>query len=77
MFGWKPLFSRRPHTLEPLPPIPPAPPIQPHEILQIRSDEQIIFTSGNKPLRRGRAMFFRRNDMTRKVAKSRFGAGSK
>ncbi|MEO9735466.1 MULTISPECIES: Ti-type conjugative transfer system protein TraG [Alphaproteobacteria] len=46
--------------------------IQPHEILQMRSDEQIIFTSGSKPLRCGRAMFFRRNDMTAKVANSRF-----
>ena len=46
--------------------------IQPHEVLQMRSDEQIIFTSGNEPLRCGRAMFFRRNDMTEKVGASRF-----
>ncbi|WP_298822814.1 type IV secretory system conjugative DNA transfer family protein, partial [uncultured Roseibium sp.] len=46
--------------------------IQPHEVLQMRSDEQIIFTSGNEPLRCGRAMFFRRNDMTGKVSASRF-----
>jgi type IV secretion system protein VirD4 len=50
--------------------------IQPHEVLQMRSDEQIIFTSGNEPLRCGRAMFFRRNDMTEKVGASRFGNSS-
>ncbi|WP_306150440.1 MULTISPECIES: Ti-type conjugative transfer system protein TraG [unclassified Roseibium] len=49
--------------------------IQPHEVLQMRSDEQIIFTSGNKPLRCGRAMYFRRKEMTEKVEKSRFGKG--
>ncbi len=47
--------------------------IQPHEVLQMRSDEQIVLTSGNEPLRCGRAMFFRRKEMTEKVEKSRFG----
>ncbi|UES42117.1 Ti-type conjugative transfer system protein TraG [Roseibium aggregatum] len=46
--------------------------IQPHEVLQMRSDEQIVFTSGNEPLRCGRAMFFRRKEMTEKVSASRF-----
>lgn len=49
--------------------------IQPHEVLQMRSDEQIVFISGNEPLRCGRAIFFRRSDMIEKVASSRFGAG--
>jgi type IV secretion system protein VirD4 len=46
--------------------------IQPHEVLQMRSDEQIIFTSGNAPLRCGRALYFRRADMIDKVSASRF-----
>lgn len=37
--------------------------IQPHEVLQMRADEQIVFTAGNKPLRCGRAIWFRRDDM--------------
>ena len=35
----------------------------PHEVLRMRSDEQIVFTSGNPPLRCGRAIWFRRTDM--------------
>lgn len=38
--------------------------IQPHEVLRMRSDEQIVFTAGNPPLRCGRAIWFRRADMT-------------
>ncbi|MGL4197491.1 MAG: Ti-type conjugative transfer system protein TraG, partial [Allorhizobium sp.] len=37
--------------------------IQPHEVLRMRADEQIVFTAGNPPLRCGRAIWFRRNDM--------------
>lgn len=37
--------------------------IQPHEVLLMRSDEQIIFTAGRPPLRCGRAIWFRRDDM--------------
>ncbi|MFN7103359.1 MAG: Ti-type conjugative transfer system protein TraG [Pseudorhizobium sp.] len=50
----------------------PRPLIQPHEVLRMRSDEQIIFTAGNPPLRCGRALWFRRNDMTGSVRQSRF-----
>lgn len=46
--------------------------IQPHEVLQMRTDDQIIFTGGNPPIRCGRAIFFRRHDMVAKVAASRF-----
>ncbi|WP_026622781.1 type IV secretion system protein VirD4 (plasmid) [Ensifer sp. WSM1721] len=37
--------------------------ILPHEVMRMRSDEQIVFTSGNPPLRCGRAIWFRREDM--------------
>ena len=37
--------------------------ILPHEVLRMRADEQIVFTAGNPPLRCGRAIWFRRNDM--------------
>jgi type IV secretion system protein VirD4 len=50
----------------------PRPLIQPHEVLRMRSDEQIIFTAGNPPLRCGRALWFRRNDMTGCVCQNRF-----
>lgn len=50
----------------------PRPLIQPHEVLRMRSDEQIIFTAGNPPLRCGRALWFRRSDMTGCVRQSRF-----
>lgn len=46
--------------------------ILPHEITQMRADEQIVFTSGNPPLRCGRAIYFRRKDMTACVASNRF-----
>ncbi|QIB41441.1 Ti-type conjugative transfer system protein TraG (plasmid) [Rhizobium oryzihabitans] len=46
--------------------------IQPHEVLRMRSDEQIVFTGGNPPLRCGRAMWFRRDDMTSCVGDNRF-----
>ncbi|MCW0001797.1 Ti-type conjugative transfer system protein TraG [Pararhizobium sp. YC-54] len=46
--------------------------IQPHEVLRMRSDEQIVFTAGNAPLRCGRAIWFRRNDMKACVGTNRF-----
>ncbi len=46
--------------------------ILPEEVLLMRSDEQIIFTAGNAPLRCGRAIWFRRVDMKSIVAKNRF-----
>jgi type IV secretion system protein VirD4 len=48
--------------------------IQPHEVLRMRTDEQIIFTSGNPPLRCGRAIWFRRDDMKTCVNANRFEA---
>jgi len=47
--------------------------IQPHEVLRMRADEQIVFTAGNPPLRCGRAIWFRRKDMTACIKRSRFG----
>ncbi|MBY2951683.1 Ti-type conjugative transfer system protein TraG [Rhizobium leguminosarum] len=46
--------------------------IQPHEVLRIRADEQIVFTAGNAPLRCGRAIWFRRDDMKACVGENRF-----
>lgn len=46
--------------------------IQPHEVLRMRADEQIVFTAGNPPLRCGRALWFRRSDMTACIRQSRF-----
>jgi type IV secretion system protein VirD4 len=46
--------------------------IQPHEVLRMRADEQIVFTAGNAPLRCGRAIWFRRDDMKACVAVNRF-----
>jgi type IV secretion system protein VirD4 len=46
--------------------------IQPHEVLRMRADEQIVFTAGNAPLRCGRAIWFRRPDMTSCVRENRF-----
>ncbi|AMD56832.1 conjugal transfer protein TraG [Agrobacterium tumefaciens] len=46
--------------------------ILPHEVLRMRSDEQIVFTSGNAPLRCGRAVWFRREDMRACVGENRF-----
>lgn len=37
--------------------------ILPHEVLLMRPDEQIVFTAGHPPLRCGRAIWFRRQDM--------------
>ena len=38
----------------------------------MRADEQIVFTAGNAPLRCGRAIWFRRDDMKACVGKNRF-----
>ncbi|MGV2129464.1 Ti-type conjugative transfer system protein TraG [Agrobacterium vitis] len=46
--------------------------ILPHEVLRMRADEQIVFTSGNPPLRCGRAIWFRREDMKACVGTNRF-----
>jgi type IV secretion system protein VirD4 len=49
--------------------------IMPHEVLRMRSDEQIVFTAGNPPLRCGRAIWFRRDDMRACVGTNRFHEG--
>lgn len=46
--------------------------ILPHEVMRMRTDEQIVFTAGNAPLRCGRAIWFRRSDMIPIVGKNRF-----
>lgn len=46
--------------------------ILPYEVSQMRTDEQIIFTSGNPPLRCGRAIYFRREEMASRVNPSKF-----
>jgi type IV secretion system protein VirD4 len=46
--------------------------ILPHEVLQMRADEQIVFTAGNPPVRCGRAVWFRRKDMRNRVDTNRF-----
>ncbi|MDS7598451.1 Ti-type conjugative transfer system protein TraG [Agrobacterium tumefaciens] len=46
--------------------------ILPHEVLRMRSDEQIVFTAGNPPLRCGRAIWFRRKDMKDRLQGRRF-----
>ncbi|MGV2068858.1 Ti-type conjugative transfer system protein TraG [Agrobacterium sp. 22-226-1] len=46
--------------------------IQAHEVLRMRADEQIVFTAGNAPLRCGRAIWFRRDDMKACVSSNRF-----
>ncbi|PYE92965.1 type IV secretion system protein VirD4 [Rhizobium sp. PP-F2F-G38] len=50
--------------------------IQPHEVLRMRADEQIVFTAGNAPLRCGRAIWFRRDDMKSCVGQNRFRRGA-
>jgi type IV secretion system protein VirD4 len=46
--------------------------ILPEEVLRMRGDEQIVFTSGNAPLRCGRAIWFRRDDMKAVTGGNRF-----
>ncbi|MBA8881088.1 type IV secretory pathway TraG/TraD family ATPase VirD4 [Phyllobacterium myrsinacearum] len=45
--------------------------IQPHEVLRMRTDEQLVFTAGNPPLRCGRAIWYRRKDMTALMGENR------
>jgi len=51
--------------------------IQPHEVLRMRADEQIVFTASNAPLRCGRAIWFRRDDMKSCVGTNRFHEAQK
>ncbi|WP_065091809.1 Ti-type conjugative transfer system protein TraG [Rhizobium leucaenae] len=51
--------------------------IQPHEVLRMRADEQIVFTASNAPLRCGRAIWFRRDDMKSCVGMNRFHEAQK
>lgn len=46
--------------------------ILPEEVLLMRGDEQIVFTSGNPPLRCGRAIWFRREEMKAVTGQNRF-----
>ncbi|PIT69011.1 Ti-type conjugative transfer system protein TraG [Bartonella tribocorum] len=47
--------------------------ILPHEVIQeMRQDEQIILMQGHPPLRCGRAIYFRRQEMLAAAAKNRF-----
>ncbi|MGO6747613.1 Ti-type conjugative transfer system protein TraG [Rhizobium ruizarguesonis] len=46
--------------------------ILPYEVMRMRADEQIVFTAGNAPLRCGRAIWFRRKDMSASVGQNRF-----
>ncbi|WP_419906023.1 Ti-type conjugative transfer system protein TraG [Hoeflea sp.] len=46
--------------------------ILPEEVLRMRGDEQIVFTAGNPPLRCGRAIWFRRDDVKSVAGKNRF-----
>jgi type IV secretion system protein VirD4 len=46
--------------------------ILPHEVTRMRTDEQIVFTAGNPPLRCGRAIWFRRPDMKGMMGDNRF-----
>ena len=45
--------------------------IQPQQVLLMRADEQIVFTAGNPPLRCGRAIWFRRQDMRSCIGEGR------
>jgi type IV secretion system protein VirD4 len=49
--------------------------ILPHEVMRMRADEQIVFTAGGAPLRCGRAIWFRRDDMKSCVGTNRFYRG--
>jgi type IV secretion system protein VirD4 len=40
--------------------------------MQMRTDEQIVFTAGNPPLRCGRAIYFRRKEMDGVAKANRF-----
>jgi len=45
------------------------------EVMQdMRADDQIVFVRGQRPIRCGRAIFFRRKEMKALVGESRFQA---
>ena len=46
--------------------------IRPEEIRLIREDDQVLFRRGSRPLRFGRAVYFRRTDLTARVEADRF-----
>ena len=47
----------------------------PQEVMQdMRADDQIVFVKGQRPIRCGRAIFFRRKEMKALVGVSRFQA---
>ncbi|MBZ6078850.1 Ti-type conjugative transfer system protein TraG [Microvirga puerhi] len=47
--------------------------LMPHEVMHdLRTDEQIVFVTNRPPLRCGRAIYFRRDDMRSLVGQSRF-----
>src|SRR3954447_26627836 len=49
--------------------------IMPQEVMQdMRADDQIVFVRGQRPIRCGRAMFFRRKEMKPLVGTSLFQA---
>ena len=49
--------------------------IMPQEVMQdMRADDQIVFVRGQRPIRCGRAIYFRRKDMRALVGESRFQA---
>ncbi|EUB98289.1 Ti-type conjugative transfer system protein TraG [Rhizobium sp. CF080] len=48
--------------------------IQPHEVLRMRTDDQIVFTAGNPPLRCGRAIWFRRPEMRARIDQKKLAA---
>ena len=49
--------------------------IMPQEVMQdMRADDQIVFVRGQRPIRCGRALFFRRPEMRALVGESRFQA---
>ena len=49
--------------------------IMPQEVMQdMRADDQIVFVKGQRPIRCGRALFFRRPEMRALVGESRFQA---
>src|SRR3954447_15013917 len=49
--------------------------IMPQEVMQdMRADDQIVFVRGQRPIRCGRAIFFRRKEMRALVGESRFQA---
>ena len=50
--------------------------ILPHEVREMRADEQIIFCAGRPPLRCGRAIMFRRPEMMAVLGKSRVREGA-